>query len=411
MFDAETLLAGAWRRRRDQSVLMMLINVGDTEQEARFAFDWEAAHAAYDGAPARLRAGTGPFAGFRRDSLPTAAAYLRRIACAAGNEMRNTAWTYAWLALTVGGTKTDAVLCAGDGTVLSRKIGDASSPTSRTLEEAEGCILDILEELLSPYGGLNARIDGLYAGISGGGLARNRGALHRCFTSKLPNVRNLGNGSDSVNAISCVLAHGDGIVAIAGTGTSVFARRDGVMHQVGGWGYLLGDEGSGFDMGRMALQAVFTRAGRAGKAHRADPGMCAKTGVSPFGKRSRGSIRGDGPLIASFAPCLIETAESGDEVAADLCHQAARSLYEAILAARRWLDMSVCPVVMAGSVWQAGGYFEKKIGDWLGDDFILMRAEQPPVYGAVAEAARLANIPVDAEFQKRFSDTMKAGGK
>ena len=50
MFDAETLLAGAWRRRRDQSVLMMLINVGDTEQEARFAFDWEAAHAAYDGA-------------------------------------------------------------------------------------------------------------------------------------------------------------------------------------------------------------------------------------------------------------------------------------------------------------------------------------------------------------------------
>ena len=78
-----------------------------------------------------------------------------------------------------GGTKTDAVLCAGDGTVLSRKIGDASSPTSRTLEEAEGCILGILEELLSPYGGLNARIDGLYAGISGGGLARNREALHR----------------------------------------------------------------------------------------------------------------------------------------------------------------------------------------------------------------------------------------
>ena len=50
-----------------------------------------------------------------------------------------------------GGTKTDAVLCAGDGTVLSRKIGDASSPTSRTLEEAEGCILGILEELLDVY--------------------------------------------------------------------------------------------------------------------------------------------------------------------------------------------------------------------------------------------------------------------
>lgn len=309
-----------------------------------------------------------------------------------------------------GGTKTDAVLCAGDGTVLSRKIGDASSPTSRTLEEAEGCILGILEELLSPYGGLNARIDGLYAGISGGGLARNREALHRCFTSKLPNVRNLGNGSDSVNAISCVLAHGDGIVAIAGTGTSVFARRDGVMHQVGGWGYLLGDEGSGFDMGRMALQAVLRARDGRGKPT-ALTRVCAQKLGEPVWEAIERLYQGGRPLIASFAPCLIETAESGDEVAADLCHQAARSLYEAILAARRWLDMSVCPVVMAGSVWQPGGYFEKKIGDWLGDDFILMRAEQPPVYGAVAEAARLANIPVDAEFQKRFSDTMKAGGK
>ncbi len=178
----------------------------------------------------------------------------------------------------------------------------------------------------------------------------------------------------------------------------------------GGWGYLLGDEGSGFDMGRMALQAVLRARDGRGKPT-ALTRACAQKLGEPVWEAIERLYQGGRPLIASFAPCLIETAESGDEVAADLCHQAARSLYEAILAARRWLDMSVCPVVMAGSVWQPGGYFEKKIGDWLGDDFILMRAEQPPVYGAVAEAARLANIPVDAEFQKRFSDTMKAGGK
>lgn len=50
MFDAETLLAGAWRLRGSGEALIMMINVGDAPQNARFAFDWRAASAAYDGA-------------------------------------------------------------------------------------------------------------------------------------------------------------------------------------------------------------------------------------------------------------------------------------------------------------------------------------------------------------------------
>lgn len=50
MFDAETLLAGAWRMRDDKNVLIMLINIGDTEQTARFAFDWKEAGATYENA-------------------------------------------------------------------------------------------------------------------------------------------------------------------------------------------------------------------------------------------------------------------------------------------------------------------------------------------------------------------------
>lgn len=50
MFDAETLLAGAWRLRGSGEALIMMMNVGDAPQNARFAFDWRAASAAYDGA-------------------------------------------------------------------------------------------------------------------------------------------------------------------------------------------------------------------------------------------------------------------------------------------------------------------------------------------------------------------------
>lgn len=309
-----------------------------------------------------------------------------------------------------GGSKTDAVLCADDGTVLARKIGGPSSPTSLSEAEVKACLSDLLEELLGPYGGLSARVDGIYAGISGGGLARNREFLRGFLQSLMPGIGRQDCGSDSVNAISCVLAHGDGIVAIAGTGTSVFARRQGVMHQVGGWGHLLGDEGSGFDMGRMALRSALRAWDGRGRSTMLTD-LCAQRLGMPVQEGIDILYRGGRTLIASFAPCLLQAGEAGDEVAAGLCLEAARALYEAILAASRWLEMPVCPVVMAGSVWQPGGYFERQIGAWLGEGFRLVRAKLPPVYGAAAEAARIAGIVVDADFEQRFAKTILSGGK
>jgi len=65
--------------------------------------------------------------------------------------------------------------------------------------------------------------------------------------------------TDALTAVKGALGHGDGIVAAIGTG-SVFARqRDGAVRQIGGWGLVLGDEGSGAVLGR----AILARALRA----------------------------------------------------------------------------------------------------------------------------------------------------
>lgn len=81
-----------------------------------------------------------------------------------------------------GGSKTDAVLCADDGTVLARKIGGPSSPTSLSEAEVKACLSDLLEELFGPYGGLSARVDGIYAGISGGAGLRATGNSCAAFS-------------------------------------------------------------------------------------------------------------------------------------------------------------------------------------------------------------------------------------
>lgn len=160
------------------------------------------------------------------------------------------------LGLDGGGTKTDVLLCTAEGESVARCVSGPASITGQTEEEAFSHIREAVTQVMQAIGGLSAPVEGFYAGISGGGLGANRKRFHALFEELLRGVRAWDNGSDSVNALSSGIGPGDGIIAIAGTGSSVFARCQGEMRQVGGWGYLVGDEGSGYDLGRRAIIAA-----------------------------------------------------------------------------------------------------------------------------------------------------------
>ena len=62
---------------------------------------------------------------------------------------------------------------------------------------------------------------------------------------------------DAGIALSGATATGQGIATIAGTGSIAFGRNaEGRTVRAGGWGYIFGDEGSGFDIARQALRAA-----------------------------------------------------------------------------------------------------------------------------------------------------------
>src|SRR5437764_3315818 len=63
--------------------------------------------------------------------------------------------------------------------------------------------------------------------------------------------------NDAVSALAGATASGQGIITIAGTGSIAFGRNaSGRTARAGGWGYIFGDEGSGFDIVRQALRAA-----------------------------------------------------------------------------------------------------------------------------------------------------------
>lgn len=149
-------------------------------------------------------------------------------------------------------------------------------------------------------------------------------------------------------------AHGGepGILAIAGTGSVVLGRnRQGLRAQVGGWGWLLGDEGSGAWIGREALRRVLQQAdaGQEGPLAlqlrrgwqlsdwRAIKRVCYAPG---FEARE----------LAALVPWVAEAAEAGDRLAQDLLAEAGSALAQQVgVAAER---LGPLPVAGVGSLFE-----------------------------------------------------------
>jgi N-acetylglucosamine kinase-like BadF-type ATPase len=96
------------------------------------------------------------------------------------------------------------------------------------------------------------KVDSVFMGITGvthdGSIEKE---IHSVFKSKSTVV------SDIELAYRANFADGDGILLYAGTGSVVYAIDENAsVHQIGGWGYLLGDEGAGYWIGKEAIRCA-----------------------------------------------------------------------------------------------------------------------------------------------------------
>ena len=111
---------------------------------------------------------------------------------------------------------------------------------------------------------------------------------------------------------------GWGVAVVAGTGSIAFALdRDGKEARAGGWGYLMGDEGSAFRLGLLGLRAACRSADGIGAPTELLPAYLAKLKTSDPRDFIPAVYRGtwDKAAIAGFAPIVLELAVAGDTAA------------------------------------------------------------------------------------------------
>src|SRR5438552_4197397 len=161
------------------------------------------------------------------------------------------------LGIDAGGTKTVCLLADGEGTIVSESRGPGANLHSAGELTVEKVLHEVMETAIGDRDVTPAAICLGIAGVDRDDEARTVSAI----------MRRIGRKSrvlvvnDALGALVAGAQDAPGIVIIAGTGSIAYGRNTrGEAARAGGWGHMIGDEGSGYWIGREALAAVM-RAG------------------------------------------------------------------------------------------------------------------------------------------------------
>ncbi len=304
-----------------------------------------------------------------------------------------------------GGTKTLGVLASPKGTVLAHKAVGATNPNDVTLPVAAERLASLCRSLL-----LAARLPetalrdtSLFFGIAGG--INYGAALEEALRESFPEAKALAVRSDIHILLAGEIPEGDGACIICGTGSACFLRRGREIIRIGGWGYLLDSGGSGYDIGRDALEAALRHFDGRGEPTLLSSLLADRLGGA-VQTRITDVYREGKPYIAACAPSVFEAARRGDSVAEAILDRNARKLAEYAECAWKWLcegdrpRPSVLPVVMGGGIssheapaWQTR---IRRLTD-PAVPAVFTVAAMPPVFGAIVEAKRLLEPPGEEE--------------
>ena len=222
-----------------------------------------------------------------------------------------------------GGTKT-AVIVAEAERVVARATGPGAKMRSGKGIACATVIAEVARQALAEAGRLRAEM--IIAGVAGAGREEEREELRQALRSEDLAERIVVTGDTEI-ALAAAFGDRPGIVVTAGTGSMAIARDPaGRLHRAGGLGWQMGDEGSGYAIGRAALGAV----GRAadGRSPRTEltPLLLKSTHSDSLEALVRWAAAAGVPEVAALAPAVFEAAQMGDTIAAGIVDYAAREL-------------------------------------------------------------------------------------
>lgn len=323
-----------------------------------------------------------------------------------------------------GGTRTTCVLCDSDGSVLGVGSGGRSNYHNTGLRNA-------LASLKRAFGGALAQ----------SGIAESRRGLAACYglagldspedvAIVKEGIRSMALGlggrrrdlvvNDWRTAVAGAFIDAPGVTLIAGTGCVAAAQRalGRTVVRVGGWGHIVDDRGSAYDIGRDALYAAMRDYDGRGPKTKLLRLIMRRLEVSePQGIIAR-VYPGHMTVseIASLSALVSEAADQGDAAALEILKEKGRILGELVVASASKLEMldERFGVSLNGGVFRAGEPLLEPLMGTIRASAPLAEVVEPrlpPACGAVVLLLRRAGARVDDSVVDRMRSSLKRRGR
>jgi N-acetylglucosamine kinase-like BadF-type ATPase len=288
-----------------------------------------------------------------------------------------------------GATKTLAAVLDIDRSVLHLGHGGPSNEDAVGAEAAVAALLGAAEEAIAAAGIPESRLGSAVLAIAGTdteSIARHvRAARNEAWLVV----------NDVVAAWATATGPGPGVAVISGTGSNVFGvGGDGRPWRAGGWGHLLGDEGSGYWLGMQSIRAALRDREGSGPATALSdtlPAFFGTPSIEALASRvySKPLTKGE---IAAFAVETAKIAEGGDAVARGLYESGALELAAQTTAVIAQTGLSgEFPIGLIGSTFKAGAVFVEPLTRAIhgqAPKALVATVQMAPVGGSLVLAAR-----------------------
>jgi N-acetylglucosamine kinase-like BadF-type ATPase len=289
-----------------------------------------------------------------------------------------------------GGTKTHALIVGLDGTVVAESNAGPTNLQKIGISKASQVLFDAIHDCCQKAECSPEALQNIVLGVSGAGRAADKNELVDNLLAlgirkKFP-LKHIVVETDARVALEAAFAGGPGIIVISGTGSiALYRTEDGRFLRAGGWGSILGDEGSGFTIGRDALNAVM----------RQHDGRSEKTLLTKKALQHYGETNADGLMtkiyhdhvdIASFVPQVFEAHTERDRVAHGILVKNSTELVELV----RVLVMQVrpkkkLPVALMGGILESENPYSKMVKDKIIHalpQVVVQKPKFPAAFGA-----------------------------
>lgn len=270
------------------------------------------------------------------------------------------------------------------GVILARSRSGSSNPATFGVEASLASLSEAARDALRTAGKSEQDVAYILAGVSGAGETNMRWALQSGLQPRFPNATVLVT-SDLVLSLG---ATGEipSVIVIAGTGSAVLGRTAPLeLARAGGFGPVIGDPGSAYDIGRKAVAICFQKH----LNNEAFP-LGAKILESfklKFNELFDNVRAQPGAVFPRIFPIVADAAETGDDTARTLLTGAARDLLEQAREVIERLELRESSFFLAktGGVFDGSAFLNAQFDSMIKER--APRARIGPLPRTVAEAA------------------------